>query len=77
MKKRPVTANILGIEYMSTGIVNNAENGLVCSVSIPAAQKKGLLNALDLCGVNEKFIYPGLDGIGKYINKKYSSRQTV
>lgn len=75
--QRPVTANILGSEYMSTGIVNNAENGLVCSVSIPAARKKGLLNALDLCGVNEKFIYPGLDGIGKYINKKYSSRQTV
>ena len=75
--QRPVTANILGIEYMSTGIVNNAENGLICSVSIPAARKKGLLNALDLCGVNEKFIYPGLDGIGKYINKKYSSRQTV
>lgn len=24
-----------------------------------------------------EFIYPGLDGIGKYINKKYSSRQTV
>lgn len=44
--QRPVTANILGIEYMSTGIVNNAENGLVCSVSIPAARKKGLLKGV-------------------------------
>ena len=25
-----------------------------------------------MCGVNEKFIYPGLDGIGKYIRTKYS-----
>lgn len=73
----PFTVNISENEYMSTGTIENAENGVLCAVSIPAARKKELLNALDLCGVNEKFIYPGLDGIGKYINKKYSSRQTV
>lgn len=73
----PFAENLSENEYMSTGIVENTENGVLCAVSIPAARKKELLNALDLCGVNEKFIYPGLDGIGKYIDKKYSSRQKV
>lgn len=70
---RPLTANIGGNEYMSTGAIDNAQAGLICSVSIPATSKEGLLRDLDMCGVNEKFIYPGLDGVGRYINKKYSS----
>ncbi len=61
------TANISEKEYMSTGIVENADGGVLCSILIPAGNKKELLNALHSCGVNEKFIYPGLDGIGKYI----------
>lgn len=68
------TANVSEKEYMSTGIVENADGGVLCSILIPAENKKELLNALNSCGVNEKFIYPGLDGIGKYINKKYSSQ---
>ena len=68
------TANISEKEYMSTGIVENADGGVLCSILIPAGNKKELLNALHSCGVNEKFIYPGLDGVGKYINKKYSSQ---
>ena len=67
----PFTADTSEMEYMSTGAIENAENGVICAVSVPAASKRELLNALDLCGINEKFIYPGLDGIGKYINKKW------
>ncbi len=68
----PLTENVLQQEYMSTGLIRNSEVGLICSVEIPAASKKELLNDLNTCGINEKFIYPGLDGVGKYINKKYS-----
>ena len=70
---RPLTANIDGNEYMSTGVIDNAQTGLICSVLVPAAFKEELLHDLNMCGVNEKFIYPGLDGVGRYINKKYSS----
>lgn len=70
---RPLTANIDVNEYMSTGVIGNAQAGLICSVLIPAAFKEKLLHDLNMCGVNEKFIYPGLDGVGRYINKKYSS----
>lgn len=30
-----------------------------------------MLNQLNLCGINEKFIYPGMDGIGRYINQAF------
>ena len=33
--------------------------------------KEKILKQLALCGINEKYIYPGIDGIGRYINKKY------
>ena len=51
---------------------NNQKDGILCSVVIPADKKQLLLKELDMCGINEKFIYPGIDGIGRYIRKKYS-----
>lgn len=53
--------------------VSNAQSGILCPIIIPRESKKLLLDQLDSCGVNEKFIYPGIDGIGRYIRKKYSS----
>lgn len=70
--RSPLTENIAANEYMSTGVIDNSQTGLICSISIPAAFKEKLLHDLNMCGVNEKFIYPGLDGVGRYINKKYS-----
>lgn len=35
-------------------------------------KKENLLMQLNSLGINEKFIYPGLDGIGRYIENKYS-----
>lgn len=53
--------------------VTNQEIGILNHVIIPSNQKGALLKQLEMCGVNEKFIYPGLDGIGRYIRKKYSN----
>lgn len=72
--RQPLTAFINESEYMSDEIINNRECGLLCSINIPANKKDELLNQLDSCGVNEKFVYPGLDGIGRYIKKKYSNK---
>ena len=38
---------------------------------IKCVNKEKILKQLALCGINEKYIYPGIDGIGRYINKKY------
>ncbi|MEE0510364.1 MAG: FRG domain-containing protein [Peptococcaceae bacterium] len=38
---------------------------------VPTECKKGIMKELDLLNINEKSIYPGLDGIGIYLNKYY------
>lgn len=61
--------------YMTDDInVNNSATGIICPIIVPNTRKLELLAQLDMCGINEKYIYPGLDGIGKYIRKKYSIR---
>ena len=60
-------SHTIGKSGCTCKIVENADGGVLYSILIPAGNKKELLNALHSCGVNEKFIYPGLDGIGKYI----------
>lgn len=38
---------------------------------ICADQKQSILRELDTAGINEKTLFPGLDGIGRYIGRKY------
>ncbi|MPM64025.1 hypothetical protein SDC9_110911 [bioreactor metagenome] len=38
---------------------------------IHADRKQKLLRELDMVGINEKALFPGLDGIGRYIERKY------
>ena len=52
--------------------VENQAMGIICPIIVPRNKKNDILDQLDMCGVNEKFIYPGLDGIGRFIRKKYS-----
>ena len=72
--RRPLTEFISQNEFMVDEDVTNQTYGLICDICIPASRKRELLKQLNLCGINEKFIYPGIDGIGRYINQKYSSR---
>lgn len=48
-------------------------SGFLCALKINPKEKSGILKQLDMLGINEKFIYPGLEGIGKTIAKKYSA----
>lgn len=45
---------------------------LLFRVAIPADRKRFLLRELDMVGINESSLFPGLDGIGRYIEGKYS-----
>ena len=71
--RRPLTAFFKDDEYMVKDQPKNSESGIICYVNISAENKSKLLNQLDSLGINEKFVYPGVDGVGRYIRKKYSS----
>ena len=49
----------------------NKEDGVLFCICIPPDKKPEIMRQLDSCGINEKFIFPGIDGIGKYISRKY------
>jgi len=38
---------------------------------IDASMKQTMLRELDLMGINEKTLFPGLDGVGRYIERKF------
>lgn len=69
---QPLTNIIDSCNYMLEDQVSNAECGIICKIQVPASAKKSLLKQLDLCGINEKFIYPGIDGVGRFIKRRYS-----
>lgn len=71
--RRPLTAFFENDEYMVEDQPTNSESGIICHVNITSDNKNKLLNQLDSFGINEKFVYPGIDGVGRYIRKKYSS----
>lgn len=57
--------------YMNLDSIPNPES-IMGKIKIPREEKQNILAQLNMMGINEKSIYPGLDGIGKYIRKKYS-----
>jgi hypothetical protein len=52
-------------------IYKGNQNEVVYSFSISVDQKQSILRELDTCGISEKTLFPGLDGIGRYIEMKY------
>ncbi len=48
-------------------------NGVIGRILIPKECKKNILLQLDVSGINEKTIYLGLDGVGKYLSQKYKN----
>ena len=46
-------------------------NQMIFDFHIFSDQKQSIIRELDLCGINEKSLFPGLDGTGRYIEMKY------
>lgn len=44
---------------------------LAFKFEIDSSSKQHILRELDRCGINEKTLFPGLDGIGRYVEMKY------
>jgi len=54
-------------------VITSDSSGFIYALKINPKAKSEILKQLDMFGISEKFIYPGLEGIGKTIAKKYSS----
>lgn len=72
--RQPLTDFFSDDDYMVENQPTNSEKGIICHVDISAACKTRLLKQLDSLGINEKFVYPGIEGVGRYIREKYSSK---
>ena len=55
-------------------LINRPKQFLFCFL-IPAKDKEPLLQELDNVGINEKTLFPGLDGIGRYIAHIYRTEK--
>lgn len=73
--RQPLTAFFSNDDYMVENQPTNSEQGIICHVDISAGDKTRLLKQLNSLGINEKFVYPGIDGVGRYIREKYSSKE--
>ena len=51
------------------------QEAFLFSVLIHSDRKRHLLRELDTVGINEKSLFPGLDGIGRYVERKFRSEK--
>lgn len=54
-------------------VITSDSPAFLCALEIDSKVKSEILKQLNMLGINEKFIYPGLEGIGKTLAKKYSA----
>ena len=47
------------------------EQGVLLKLPIHNDRKQQIMRQLDMLGINEKTLFPGLDGIGRYIERKF------
>lgn len=50
---------------------NHQTEELIFKFHIYASEKQSILRELDNCGINEKTLFPGIDGVGRYVEMKY------
>lgn len=58
-------------EAISLWISNDQR--FLASITIPSKCKHHIIEELDLLNISSKTVFPGLDGIGRYINKHYQN----
>ena len=63
------------MELSSNGVTYRQEDDqrFLAKLIVPEICKHNIMRELDLLNINEKSIFPGLDGIGRYVNKYYKN----
>lgn len=57
------------VGFFSYGI--EEEKRFIFKIIVPSSYKQPFLRELDNVGINEKTLFPGLDGLGRYLEWKY------
>ena len=52
-------------------LITTADDPFICKFIIKSNQKHNILRQIDTLGINAKTLFPGLEGIGKYMEWKY------
>lgn len=66
--------NYMSIQTPTNGIYykyDDQNNHVLLKLIIPRHSKISIVRQLETVGINEKTLFPGLDGIGRYIEHKY------
>lgn len=70
--KDPLDALFTDTKYwISKDNESNISTGIIGRFVIPYQSKSIILRQLDASGINEKTLYRGLDGVGRYLSNKY------
>ena len=59
------------IKPSEIGSIEERKEKMLFKVTISVDHKRQLLREFDLAGISEKTLFPGLDGIGQYIERRY------
>lgn len=64
--------NLMTVNEQGVGYRIAEDERFIYKVRVPSTYKPKIIKQLNLCGVNEKRLFPGLDGVGKYISNYYN-----
>lgn len=66
-------ADILARDIKTSKILtNHFKTECLASIYIKGAQKDLIIEDLNNLGINEKMLFPGIDGVGRYIERRYN-----
>lgn len=73
LEKMIDNANMMSLS--PDGVALNIANDqrFLANIIVPSEDKHSIMRELDLVGVNEKTVFPGLDGIGRYVERYYKN----
>lgn len=70
--------NIIGQKHLMSAdpiqrkdLTTTTDKPFICKFIIPSNKKHYILRQIDTLGINAKTLFPGLEGIGKYLEWKY------
>jgi len=65
------SSNYMKLHHAGARLRIEDDKRFLAKIIIPNEVKRDIVNELDLLDINEKSLFPGLDGIGHYIEKHY------
>lgn len=72
LENKTVTSNLVSdFENGEKAFTEIEQESILFKIQISKYCKQKIIRQLDMVGINEKTLFPGLDGVGKYLERKY------